>query len=72
MIDVITYLKLMADRRASDLFLTTGAPPSIKVDGLLHILKAARSAISPGRARTPGAIASTCITSAVKSPWCCA
>ena len=40
MIDVITYLKLMADRRASDLFLTTGAPPSIKVDGLLHILNA--------------------------------
>ncbi len=28
-----SYLRYMAEKRASDLFLTTGAPPSIKVDG---------------------------------------
>ncbi|CAK0746738.1 Type IV pilus ATPase PilU [Gammaproteobacteria bacterium] len=29
------YLRLMVSRSASDLYLTTGAPPSIKVDGLM-------------------------------------
>ena len=30
-----SYLRYMAEKRASDLFLTTGAPPSIKIDGEL-------------------------------------
>lgn len=33
MTDINTYLQIMKERQASDLFLTTGAPPSIKVDG---------------------------------------
>ncbi|AZP11488.1 PilT/PilU family type 4a pilus ATPase [Undibacterium parvum] len=38
MTDMNTYLKLMVERSASDLFLTTGAPPSIKVDGEIFAL----------------------------------
>lgn len=40
MTDMNAYLKLMLDKSASDLFLTTGAPPSIKVDGVVHALDA--------------------------------
>ena len=32
-IDFSSYLKLMAQHRASDLFVTAGMPPSIKVHG---------------------------------------
>ncbi|WP_295759898.1 PilT/PilU family type 4a pilus ATPase [Undibacterium sp.] len=38
MTDMNTYLKLMVERSASDLFLTTGAPPCIKVDGEIFAL----------------------------------
>jgi twitching motility protein PilU len=40
MTDMNTYLRLMLERSASDLFLTTGAPPSIKIDGIVHPLDA--------------------------------
>lgn len=40
MTDMNAYLKMMVDRSASDLFLTTGAPPSIKVDGVVYALDA--------------------------------
>lgn len=40
MTDMNAYLELMVERSASDLFLTTGAPPSIKVDGVVHALDA--------------------------------
>lgn len=38
MTDMNAYLRLMLERSASDLFLTTGAPPSIKVDGVVQAL----------------------------------
>ena len=40
MTDMNAYLRLMVSRSASDLFLTTGAPPSIKIDGIVHALDA--------------------------------
>lgn len=40
MTDMNAYLRLMVERSASDLFLTTGAPPSIKIDGVVHPLEA--------------------------------
>jgi len=46
------YLKLMVSRNASDLYLTTGAPPSIKVDGLLTPLEP--SILLPDRVRSIG------------------
>lgn len=45
MTDMNTYLKLMVDRSASDLFLTTGAPPSIKVDGEIFALNVPKLAV---------------------------
>lgn len=36
MTDMNTYLRLMVEKSASDLFLTTGAPSSIKIDGVVH------------------------------------
>ena len=41
------YLKLMAQKAASDLFFLTGAPASIKVDGVLQPI--ARRALVPGQ-----------------------
>lgn len=40
------YLKLMADKEASDLFFTTGAPPSIKIDG--SIRPVSKNPLEPG------------------------
>jgi twitching motility protein PilU len=34
--DIVHYLKLMAEKGASDMFLSTGAPINIKVEGLLQ------------------------------------
>ncbi|CAN5894407.1 PilT/PilU family type 4a pilus ATPase [soil metagenome] len=45
MTDMNAYLKLMVERSASDLFLTTGAPPSIKIDGVVHALDAPKLAV---------------------------
>lgn len=45
MTDMNAYLKLMVDRSASDLFLTTGAAPSIKVDGVVYALDAPKLAV---------------------------
>ncbi|WP_018861247.1 MULTISPECIES: PilT/PilU family type 4a pilus ATPase [unclassified Thioalkalivibrio] len=42
------YLSLMAQKRASDLFFVTGAPASIKVDGILQPIS--RKALAPGQA----------------------
>ncbi len=39
------YLKLMVEKSASDLFLTTGAPPSMKVDGVVHPLALPKLAV---------------------------
>jgi len=44
------YLKLMAKKGASDLFFTTGAPASIKVDGVLQPIS--RKALAPGQAES--------------------
>jgi len=47
--DLEHMLKLMVEKKASDLFITAGLPPSIKIDGVIHnILK---DALSPEKAR---------------------
>ncbi|WP_269621108.1 PilT/PilU family type 4a pilus ATPase [Zhongshania aquatica] len=38
--DIHALMKLMVDKGASDLFLTCGAPPHIKIDGVTHPVKA--------------------------------
>lgn len=43
------YLKLMVSKDASDLYLTTGAPPSAKIQGLLQPLET--TPIPPGRVK---------------------
>ena len=40
------YLKLMAEKEASDLFFTTGAPPSIKIQGVIRPVSKAK--LEPG------------------------
>ena len=45
MTDINVYLKLMKDLHASDLFLTTGAPPSIKVNGAVQSLNEPKLAV---------------------------
>ena len=47
--DVTTFLKLMAEQRASDLFITVGMPPSVKVNGKLSPLPS--QALSPRQCR---------------------
>jgi twitching motility protein PilU len=37
-VDIGYFLKLMVDKGASDMFLTTGAPVNIKVEGKLYPL----------------------------------
>ena len=44
------YLKHMADKNASDLYFTTGAPPSIKVDGTTY--PASKQRLAPGQVRS--------------------
>jgi len=43
------YLKLMAEKEASDLFFTTGAQPSIKVSG--EMKPVSKNALEPGQSR---------------------
>lgn len=43
------YLKLMAEKEASDLFFTTGAPPSIKVNG--EMKPVSKKKLEPGQAQ---------------------
>ena len=43
------YLKLMVSKDASDLYLTTGAPPSAKIQGLLQPIET--TTIPPGRVK---------------------
>ncbi|HEX7027356.1 MAG TPA: type IV pili twitching motility protein PilT, partial [Gammaproteobacteria bacterium] len=43
------YLKLMAEKEASDLFFTTGAPPSIKIQGVIRPVSKAK--LEPGMAK---------------------
>jgi len=50
MTDIDAYLQLMKDRHASDLFLTTGAPPSIKVEGEVLALDAPKLPVGAVRA----------------------
>lgn len=49
MTDIYAYLKLMNQLQASDLFLTTGAAPSVKVDGLVHALTEPRFSVGEVR-----------------------
>lgn len=58
-VDFTSYLKLMAQQRASDLFITAGMPPSVKVSGKLspltsHRLTAQESRDLVRNAMTPG------------------
>ncbi|MEN8107861.1 MAG: PilT/PilU family type 4a pilus ATPase [Pseudomonadota bacterium] len=43
--DVTSLLKMMSDKKASDLFITAGLPPSMKVDG--RIAPISRDALTP-------------------------
>jgi twitching motility protein PilU len=43
------YLKLMAEKEASDIFFTTGAPPSIKIQGIIRPISKTR--LESGMAR---------------------
>ena len=47
--DITQLLKVMIDRKASDLFITAGARPSIKVDGTLKPLT--KESLKPAQAR---------------------
>ncbi|MBN0988406.1 MULTISPECIES: PilT/PilU family type 4a pilus ATPase [Amphritea] len=48
--DITQLLKVMTDRQASDLFITAGARPSIKVDGTIKPLT--KEALKPAQARS--------------------
>ena len=43
------YLKIMASKDASDLYLSTGAPPCIKIEGVLKALQ--KETLPPGRVK---------------------
>ncbi len=47
--DLNKMLKIMVDKKASDLFITAGVPASIKVDGVIHHLSS--EPMSPEKAR---------------------
>ena len=47
--DLEKLLKLMVDKKASDLFITAGLAPSIKIDGVIHAVS--KDALSPEKAR---------------------
>ncbi len=49
MLDLDKMLRLMVDKNASDLFITAGLPPSIKIDGVIHPIT--KEALSPEKAR---------------------
>ncbi len=48
--NITPYLKLMAEKNGSDLFFTTGAPASIKIEG--EIRPITRAALEPGMIKT--------------------
>jgi twitching motility protein PilU len=47
-VDINYFLKLMAEKGASDLFLTTGAPVHIKVEGKMSPLTQTQTGLPPG------------------------
>lgn len=47
--NIAPYLKLMADRHASDLYFTTGAPVSVKIEG--ETKPVSRVALAPGQTK---------------------
>ena len=47
--DLDKMLRLMADKKSSDLFITAGLPPSMKVDGVIRQLTS--ESLSPEKAR---------------------
>jgi twitching motility protein PilU len=47
--DITPYLKLMAEKEASDLFFSVGAPPTIKIQG--HSLPVGKTVLQPGDVR---------------------
>jgi twitching motility protein PilU len=50
MTEMEAYLKLMVERGASDLFLSTGSPPYLKIDGATKVLDAPD--LVPGKVKT--------------------
>ena len=48
-IDFTSFLKLMAHKKASDLFITAGVPPSIKVQGKVSAIT--QSPLTPQQSR---------------------
>ena len=48
-VDFTSFLKLMVHKKASDLFITAGIPPSIKVHG--RIAPITQNALSPQQSR---------------------
>ena len=68
--DIGYFLKLMTEKNASDMFLTTGAPVYIKVEGKLYPL--GNTGLPAGmvtRWPKPVVSASRCSSSAAKSAW---
>jgi twitching motility protein PilU len=49
MIDIHTLLKLMVEKGASYLFLTCGAPPHLKIEGVTHAVKSPK--LNPGEVK---------------------
>jgi twitching motility protein PilU len=49
MVDIHALLKLMVEKGASDLFLTCGTPPHLKIEGVTHTVKS--PALNPGEAK---------------------
>lgn len=47
--DIMKLLKLMVDKKASDLFITAGAPPSLKING--RILPVGKDPLTPAQTR---------------------
>lgn len=43
------YLNLMSEKEASDLFFTTGAPPSVKINGKMHPVS--KNKLTPGQTK---------------------
>ena len=47
--DITPYLKLMVERNASDMYLSTGAPPNVKIEGVTAPV--GKTAAAPGVVR---------------------
>ena len=52
--EITTFLKAMADKEASDLFFSVGAPVNVKVKVKGHTLPISRDPLKPGDAKKTG------------------